>query len=233
MLEFLGAQQQSTGNRMVCFPTMGSLDVFGGYTPLNYDMYPYRRVHGRPTYIPPPNHRPIEQRYSSGAPAFLPPRAPPPSTETSSTTSRLPKAAAAPVAIKSKLWHMPLSPPAPPTPPSHHTPRDISLPTSTSSSSNAPITAEVDTLVASYRALKSAQLQHAYPRMWAPDPLQQPPANATYLSELPSIGGPEEDKNGIQSYPLIAHSIPINHIPNLQDTYMASVQRHRPKFGSM
>ncbi|XP_050075012.1 ataxin-1 [Anopheles maculipalpis] len=243
MLEFLGAQQQTTGNRMVCFPTMGSLDVFGGYSPLNYDMYPYRRVHGRPTYIPPPNHRPLEQRYTSGAAAFLPPRAPPPpSTDTSSTNSRLPKAAAAPVAIKSKLWHMPLSPPAPPTPPSHHTSRDISLPTSSSStsssssSSNAPNTAEMDTLVASYRALKSAQLQHAYPRMWAPpDPLQHPPTNATYLNDLPSIVGPEEDKNGLQSsYPLIAaHSAPINHIPTLQDTYMASVQRHRPKFGSI
>uniref|UniRef100_A0A182RHP2 AXH domain-containing protein n=1 Tax=Anopheles funestus TaxID=62324 RepID=A0A182RHP2_ANOFN len=230
MLDFLGAQQQPAGNRMVCFPAMGSLDVFGGYPPLNYDMYPYRRVHGRSSYVPPPNHRPLETRYNSGAAAFLPPRAPPPSSADTGT-SRLPKAAAAPIAIKSKMWHLPLSsPPAPPTPSSlagsHHAGRDIALPTA----SNSAIT-PTDTLVASYRALKSAHLQHPYPRMWAPDPLQSPQANASYLNELHAMAGHEEDKGGSQ-YPLITHS----HIPTLQDTYMAAIQQqhqHRPKYGSL
>uniref|UniRef100_A0A182W5Q9 AXH domain-containing protein n=1 Tax=Anopheles minimus TaxID=112268 RepID=A0A182W5Q9_9DIPT len=234
MLDFLGAQQPPTGNRMVCFPTMGSLDVFGGYPPLNYDMYPYRRVHGRSTYVPPPTHRPLESRYPGGSAAFLPPRAPPPSTSDAGT-SRLPKPAAAPIAIKSKMWHMPLSsPPAPPTPPSlassHHAGRDIAMPTA---SNSAIATSGVDTLVASYRALKSAHLQHPYPRLWAPDPLQPSQANAAYLSELPNISGYEEEKNGPQ-YPLITHSTAINHIPTLQDTYMSAIQqRHRPKYGSL
>uniref|UniRef100_A0A182M600 AXH domain-containing protein n=1 Tax=Anopheles culicifacies TaxID=139723 RepID=A0A182M600_9DIPT len=236
MLDFLGAQQQPTGNRMVCFPAMGSLDVFGGYPPLNYDMYPYRRVHGRSTYVPPPTHRPMETRYAGGAAAFLPPRAPPTPSSSDVGTSRHPKAAAAPIAMKSKIWHMPLSsPPAPPTPPSlassHHSGRDIALPPTASNSAIA--TSGVDTLVASYRALKSAHLQHPYPRIWAPDALQPSQANAAYMNDLSNISGYEEDKNGPQ-YPLIAHSTAINHIPTLQDTYMSALQqRHRPKFGSL
>ncbi|XP_053668798.1 ataxin-1-like [Anopheles marshallii] len=233
MLDYLGAQQQTSGNRMVCYPAIGSLDVFGGYPPLNYDMYPYRRAYRRSTYVPPPNHRPLEARYTGGAAAFLPPRAPPPSPDAG--TSRLPKAAAAPIAIKSKMWHLPSSsPPAPPTPSSlvssHYAGRDIAMPTA---SSSVIATSGVDTLIESYRALKSAHMQHPYPRMWAPDPLQPSQANAAYLNDLPNVAGHDEDNNGPQ-YPMITHGTPVSHMPTLQDTYMAAIQqRHRPKFGSM
>ncbi|XP_052900109.1 ataxin-1-like [Anopheles moucheti] len=229
MLDYLGAQQQTSGNRMVCYPAMGSLDVFGGYPPLNYDMYPYRRVYRRSTYVPPPNHRPLEARYTGGTAAFLPPRAPPPSPDAG--TSRLPKPAAAPIAIKSKMWHLPSSsPPAPPTPSSHYAGRDIAIPTA---SNSAIATSGVDTLIDSYRVLKSAHIQHPYPRMWAPDPLQPSQANTAYLNELSNVTGHDEDNNSPQ-YPMITHSTPVNHIPTLQDTYMAAIQeRHRPKFGTM
>uniref|UniRef100_A0A182PT71 AXH domain-containing protein n=1 Tax=Anopheles epiroticus TaxID=199890 RepID=A0A182PT71_9DIPT len=272
MLDFLGAQQQqqqqqqTNGNRMLCFPPMPSLDVFGGFPALNYDMYPYSRVHGRSNFLP--NQRPLESRYTSASAAaaaaaaaaapFLPPRPPPPDAtgggSGGSGSVRLPKPAAAPIGIKPNRWLMPSTAPPPAAAPTtlssaqHTAAREMALAVA-AASNTAPLNPAVDSLVASYRALNTAHhLQHGYHRLWAPptapEPMRQPQqtaaaaaaaAAAAYLAELPTIGGEEE--KGLAGTPyhpsLLSHGASMNHISaSLQDSYIASLQRHRPKYAT-
>uniref|UniRef100_A0A182TUK0 Uncharacterized protein n=1 Tax=Anopheles melas TaxID=34690 RepID=A0A182TUK0_9DIPT len=207
-------------------------------------MYPYSRVHGRSNYLP--NQRPLEPRYTSAgtAASFLPPpRPPPPSADAGAVSavpaagSRLPKPAAAPIGIKPNRWLMPSTAPSPPAAPATIS---SSQHAAAAAASAAPLSAGVDSLVASYRALNSAHLppgmggfQHHHHRLWA-EPL---PAQQTYLTDLPPPPPPPpppigEEEKGLASrlyHPaLLAHDAQMTHIAaSLQDSFMASRQQQQ------